>query len=440
MHLNLIFATLLIYGVASAVVLPPKTTAFEPFTTQVSKTTGSPLLDKRDPRRKVIVNKEWLKEESEKNVGTHKEEGPDPWLRTIYGSIAEVVTPTVIGGITFSTKPPETASGTEWWISIKNDGSPKTIKPKIKNGQVKNGLPDVKTYFQTATTIVHKQEDIQAHNLKKGDEVNEVIMIPEDDTYVKLSPLMRCTPDFYFHRGMANMDISEPFCRPKDNSKLRVGKTYFVTWFSRFYDDVKTVRFHYAYVKEKISEAGMKVKRDIRGPVKDVANDVAQLSEDAGSFKGEVPGAFFTSDWVLNAQGFFPVDVDKKWLKGSVYKKVLIAIQPDSVTDDEFRILDAPHLIVDFRLKEIVGKNTKQMRKEAVMPVTGDDIYYVIMGIPTLVVVALLLMYLFVQANRKQRDLSGIRKPRRSRFGNAGRYEVPYGETDIHRPGTLKQS
>lgn len=405
--------------------------------------TGVSHLEKRSPRD-VVVNKQWLKEESEKVHGTNTEEAPPPWIRTIHESVVEVVTPTIIAGVTFSTKPLETTVGTEWWISVKDDGSPKTIKPKLKNGQIKHVYPDVKTYFQTATTIVHKQENLKAHNLKKGDVVEEVVMIPEDDTYVKLSPLMRCTPDFYFKRGPGNMEESEPFCRPKDNQRLRVGKTYFLTWYSRFYNEAKNVRFHYAYVKESASEKGM-WKRDAiadpRAPIKDVSDKVAEILPNKGSdsSKGAVAGAFHTTEWILNDQGFIPIDIQKSWLRGHVYRKVLVAIQPDTVDDEDFSILDAPHLILQFQLQESVGKNRGEMRRKMDMTTSGDSVYYVIMLIPTMVILALFIMYLFVQANKKHRDLSGLRKPRKSRFGNVGRYSIPYAETDLRKPGSLKQ-
>lgn len=452
MTLSLILCVLDSISAGPLLPVVPKSTDVVTSTDTYTQITTYPDLAKREPR-KVVVNKEWLKQQAanrKKQAIQHGEEVedededdgvPPPWIRTIYDSIVEVVTPTVIAGVTFSTRPATTTEGTEWWISVKDDGSPKTIKPKLKNGQIKHGYPDVGTYFQTATTIVHKQEELKAHNLKQGDVMKEVVMIPEDDTYVQLSPLMRCTPDFYFKRGLGNMEESEPFCRPKDGRSLRVGKTYFLTWYSRFYNEAKNVRFHYAYVKEKLGDKGM-VKRDgmARSPVKEVGDKVAELSSTGNKhFHGEVAGSFYTSPWVLNDQGFIPIEVKKPWLHGHIYRQVLVAIQPDTISDDDFEILEAPHLILRFQLKESIGKNTKEMRHKMDMPGSSDDIYYVIMLIPTLVIVALFCMYVFVEMNRKHRDLSHLRLPRRSRYGNMGKYSTRYAETDFHKPGTLKQ-
>ena len=49
----------------------------------------------------------------------------------------EIVTPTIIQGVTFNAQPPSTTNGLEYWVSLKDDGSPKTIKPQMKNGQIK---------------------------------------------------------------------------------------------------------------------------------------------------------------------------------------------------------------------------------------------------------------------------------------------------------------
>lgn len=415
-------------------------TNIAPKTTFTNSEAGGPLatgLSKRDAEpRKAIVNKQWLKEESEKLYGT-TEEPINPWVRTIYGTVVEVVTPYVVGSVTFAAKPPETTDGLEPWISLKNDGSPKTIFPKMKNGKIANGYPDVKTYFQTATTIVHHQKDLKAHNLGEDDVVQDVQMIEEDDTYVRLSPLQRCTPDYYYKKGVANMEMSDPFCSPRDHQKMRVGATYFVTWYSRFFENVDKVKFHYAYVNEKHHDKGFDKRDLLDGAIKNVDAEIEQLSGNV-PFQGDVYGAFYSSEWVDNANGWYAIDIDEKWLKGKVYKKVVISMQPDSVSDDEFSLLDAPHIFATFQLRESVGKNTKEMRKLQDTVGTNDDVYYIIAAMPTVVLLSVLGMYLFLYLNRKHRDLSHIRKPKKSRFGNQGRYNIPVALTDIKKPS--KQS
>lgn len=413
--------------------LPPKTTFINTQTLPATSSTPTEYLVKRDAEpRKAIVNKEWLKAESERIYGK-QEETPKPWLRTIYGTIHEVVTPYVVGGVTFAGPEAEETDSLKPWISIKKDGLPKTITPKLKNNVVVDGFPQVRTFFQTATTVTHHQEDIKAHNLKEGDVIEEVSMIEEDDTYIKLSPIQRCTPDYYYKKGIANMEISEPFCSPRDHQKMRVGPTYFITWFSRYFKDAKNVKFHYAYVNEKAHDKGFDKRELIDAALKKVDAEIEYQSGDI-EFEGDVFGSFYSSDWVSNDNGWYPVEVDQKWLKGKVYKKVVIAVQPDYIDDDDFKILDAPHLFATFQLRESIGKNTKEMRKLQDMAGTHDDVYYVIASMPTVVMISVLLMYGFLYLNRKHRDLSRVRKPKKSRFGNQGRYNIPVALTDIKKP------
>lgn len=437
---SLLAVTPFILQIASAVYvdtkLAPKTTFLNTETLSVEAPSTTILVKREAEPRKAIVNKAWLKDESERVHGT-EQETPKPWIRTIYGTVKEVVTPYVVGGVTFAAKQPETTDGLEPWISLKNDGLPKTITPKLKNGKIANGFPDVSTYFQTATTVIHHQSMLQAHNLNEDDTVEEVLMVDEDDTYVKLSPLQRCTPDYYYKKGIANMELSDPFCSPRDHEKMRVGLTYFITWYSRYFEDVENVRFHYAFVNEKSHDKGFD-KRDLfSDSLKDIDTEIEELSGNI-DFKGAVHGAFYSSDWVSNKNGWFSLEVDKKWLNNKVYKKVVIAMQPDNVSDEEFSILDAPHLFATFQLRERIGKNTAEMRKLQDQAGTNDDVYYVIASIPTVVLIAVLFMYLFLYLNRSHRDLSHIKKPKRSRYGNQGKYNIPIALTDIHKPG--KQS
>lgn len=417
--------------------LAPKTTFLNTPTLEAEQPSATNYLVKREAEpRKAIANKEWLKEESERLYGT-EEETPRPWLRTIYGTVPEVVTPYVVGGVTFAAQPPATTNGLEPWISIKKDGLPKTITPKMKNNVIENSFPAVRTFFQTASTITHHQSEIQAHNLGDDDTVEEVVMIDEDDTYVKLSPIQRCTPDYYYKKGIANMESSEPFCSPRDHQKMRAGATYFITWYSRYFKKAENVRFHYAFVNEKSHDKGFD-KRDLMDTaLKQVDAEIEELSGNL-DFKGDVHGAFYSSDWVHNNNGWFAVEVDKKWLRGKVYKKVVISMQPDTIDDEDFSLLDAPHLFATFQLRESIGKNTKEMRKIQDRAGTGDDVYYVIASVPTVVMISVLFMYGFLYINRKHRDLSHVKKPKRSKFGNQGKYNIPVALTDIRKPN--KQS
>lgn len=406
-----------------------------------------------EPRRAAVVNKQWAKEQSEKLHGTPTETLPAPWVRTIYGTVKEIVTPYAIGDVVFATKPPEDPEELTMnpWVSLKKDGTPKTINPKIKNGKVVNGFPDVRTYFQTASTVTYSHEELQAHNMKEGDVHEEVQLAEEDQTYVSLSPIMRCTPDFYFKRGHANMDSSEPFCFPHDHQKFRIGKTYFMTWFSRYFENSEKVRIHYAYIVEGGKNKGFDKsfkKRGLGGflnadyhksPTKDIKAQVHDIADDA-KLKGAIPGTFYTSEWMDNDMGFFPIEVQEDWLQGKYYKRVMMAIQPDSVPDDEFDLLESDHLYATFQITESIGKNTKEMRKIKDQTGNDDDFYYYLMAIPTIISITAFCAYLFIIINRKTLDLSTIKKPRRSRYGNQGKYDLPISMTSIHKPTGLKTS
>lgn len=401
--------------------------------------------------RGAVVNKQWLKEQSELANGTPTLEVPGPWLRTIYGTVKEVVTPYAIGDIIFATPLPTDPlqASLAPWITLKKDGSPKTVRPKMKDGTVANGFPTVGTHFATATTVLHAQEDLNAHNLKDGDQLEEVILMDEDTTYVSLSPIMRCTPDFFFKRGQAGMDLSEPFCFPHDHQKFRVGKTYFMTWYSRFFENAQKVRIHYAYITEKSQNLGKDKsfkKRGLGGflnaeihdaPVRGAKAQLAQLDENS-KLKGTVEGAFYSSDWVDNDMGFFPIEVQPEWLQGKYYKRVLMAIQPDTVSDEEFDIMSSSHLYGTFQFTESVGKNNAELRKIRDRVGHDDDFYYIITAIPTIVAITAFCAYLFVIINKKTLDLSNIRKPKRSRFGN--KYDLPISMTDVHRPQGYKRA
>ena len=47
----------------------------------------------------------------------------------------------------------------------------------------------------------------------------------------------------------------------------------------------------------------------------------------------------FTSDWISNDQGYFPLYIDENWFGSEYWRKVLISIQPDNIPDEEFNVL-----------------------------------------------------------------------------------------------------
>lgn len=61
-------------------------------------------------------------------------EEPKPWIRTVYSTKVEIVTPTVIAGVTFSAKPLATPDPLQPWVSLQKDGRPKLSSLKSRMG------------------------------------------------------------------------------------------------------------------------------------------------------------------------------------------------------------------------------------------------------------------------------------------------------------------
>lgn len=393
--------------------------------------TAAPELQKR--YKEVIINKEYQKEQEAKKAKaegkTTTSEAPKKWHRTIYSTQVEIVQPTVIAGVTFSAKPPTTTDGMEPWISLNKNGSPKTIKPKNKNGRIQNGSPTYGTWFATPTTVVYSKEELKAHNMADDEVYEHVEYVPEDLTYHSLNPILRCVPDYYGPKGMAKIDKTEPFCFPRENEVLLKDGTYFVTWFSRFFKDVEKVRIHLSLIKESARHKGMKreVAGGSKGPsflekgVEKLLSTVSKRSsviEKGGSLQD---ASFWSSDWVSNDAGFLPLTIKEEWFTSSDwYKKVLILIQPESVSDEDFDVMKNS-IVVEFRKGATVSKGTnldlkkleEKYSKEGIdyeVEEGIDEKYYVMMTMPLVVAIAALGMYIFVMVNKKSTDLSHLKR------------------------------
>ncbi|AOA61023.1 hypothetical protein PP7435_CHR1-0444 [Komagataella phaffii CBS 7435] len=390
-------------------------TAFHPLVTGEAV----PPLAKREPMRDYIINKDYAEAQAAKTRSSTSSEAPEPWLRTIYSTVPEIVTPTVIGGITFGAKPPKTTDGLEPWVSLKKDGSPNTIRPKMKDGKIKDGRPNYSTYFESVVTMTYSKEELKAHNMKEDEIFVHKESIPEDQTYVSLNPLIRCTPQFYHKKGLAKHESSEPICFPHEDQKIKLGKVHFLSWYTHYFtegdDDqeqtvVEKVKIHFAYLKPSAQKKDMR-KREIPNVPKVIP------AENYETFQGDIPGTFFSSEWIPNTDGYFPIEVKEEWLKGKQFRLVFIGIQPESVSDEDYDLLNGSGVMVQFAKGAVVSKTTKQDMAIQESPRTGDDMYYIIMTMPTVVVLAVCFMYLFLYLKRNQRDVSKIKKPKRSRFG-----------------------
>ncbi|RLV95713.1 Uncharacterized protein JA1_000692 [Spathaspora sp. JA1] len=370
--------------------------------------------------RDIIVNKDYAKNQAAKEAGgSSTTDIPLKWVRTV-GTKVEIVHPTVIAGVTFSAKPPLTTDGLEPWVSLDKDGRPKTMKPEIKGGRTKKAHPTYGTYFQTATTILHSKEDLKAHNMEDDEIFEEVVYLDEDLSDHNLSPLIRCTPDRYQKKGIAKDKLTEPFCTPQDNARLIRDKTYFVTWYSRFFsDDVTKVKIHLSHIKESLRQKGLKKRQEVESEQVPVSLDKRSAVLEHGGKVTEL--SFYTSDWVSNDQGFFPLDIDEKWFGNEYWRKVLLTLQPDNVADEDFDHMKNSIVVEIWKgvkvskghledLKKLEEKHANAYLGKVDEVEEGIDYekYIIMMTMPTCVILAAFGMYLFITINKV--DLSKVKK------------------------------
>ena len=447
LSLKLVAFTLLSQACAITLSQPEQTPEPIPSSFVSSNSQGSTqYLEKR--MREIIINKDYAAKQAKKTATSSSSETPPPnWVRTVNG-VPEIVRPQIIAGVTISAKPPQTTDGLEVWVSLKNDGSPKIIKPEIKNGRTKNGRPNYSTYFQTATTMTYNKEQLKAHNMKDDEIFTEVQYIEEADLEDHLlNPIIRCTPERYQKKGIGRDKSTEPFCTPKDDVRLVMDKTYFITWYSRFFDpEVEKVRILFSNIKESFRQKGLKKRdfgeagQDVSGGHKDNGNDNEENEEEETDVidytpfdkrskvlehGGKVQNSFYASDWVRNEDGMLPVTILEEWIGNDVYeKKVLISIQPDNIPDDEFNVLENS-IVVEFWKGSKVGKEdlldlkkleekyaNRHMQIEVEEGIDYEK-YIVMITLPMCVVIAAFGMWLFVTINRV--DLSHLKKKKFAR-------------------------
>lgn len=380
--------------------------------------------------RDVIINKDYAKQQAAKTQSSTTETPPPKWIRT-YDGKTEIVTPTVIQGVTFSAKPPATTNGLEWWVTLKDDGSPKTIKPQNKNGQIKNGRPDYSTWFQTATTVSYNKDQLKAHNMADDEIFEEVQYIQEADLDTHLlSPLIRCTPDRYKKKGIGRDKSTAPFCTPKDNARLTMGKAYFITWYSRFFDeDVKNVRIHLNYINEKWTQKGLKKRDEDSIDEIEVDNSTDEIVQDIEIKKrssvlehgGKISSNFFKSDLIDVDAGWFALEISPDWFDKEYWRKVLISVVPEGYEEKEDYDVFKDSIVIEIwkgvkvskghleDLKRLEEKYAnRHMYDIEVEEGINFDEYMMMIALPTCVVLAAVGMWLFVTINKI--DLSKLKK------------------------------
>ncbi|KAM9930407.1 hypothetical protein OXX80_009401, partial [Metschnikowia pulcherrima] len=129
-------------------------------------------------------------------------------------------------------------------------------------------------------------------------------------------------------------------------------------------------------------------------------------------------------EWMPKEEGIFPIEINPDWLQGEYYKKVLISLQPDNVSDDEFDHM-SNFIVIEIAQRAKVAKGhaediTKQEERQRMKALYGDSYdveegidyekYIIIMTMPTCVLLAVVFMYLFVWYNSRDHDLSFLKK------------------------------
>ncbi|CAN6615748.1 PMA1 stabilization in the Golgi protein 1 [Trichomonascus vanleenenianus] len=324
-------------------------------------------------------------------ASTTSQESLSPWIRTVSGEV-ELVTPTVIDGITFSASPKPLKTPPPW-VSLKKDGTPKTISPRVKGGETRNPWPDYDTWFDTPVTVTHDlSEKIKDH---KGEKYHvEIKNVPEDNPDWQLNPLIRCTPDRYFNTGGGKKN-SDPFCTPNQNSLILLDKVHWITWYTRFFDKGDKVRLHLVYVEDRGEPV---TKRSL------------------GKRGTEV--AFFTTEWMEN-KGYFPLEIERDWLMDEYEQMVVLSIQSKSMDDEEFDLLNGT--ILRLRLGPTVKKPSKEDYAKLELHRSEDGFMMAFLTIPTVLLVFCCAYLLVVWYTKDIRKISGL-KPRSRRL-RKGKYE-----------------
>ncbi|ODQ65754.1 hypothetical protein NADFUDRAFT_58287 [Nadsonia fulvescens var. elongata DSM 6958] len=327
------------------------------------------------------------------------------WVRTVNGN-KEVVTPSVIGGITFGAKP-TSVNGPLPWISLEKNGSPKTIQPKIKDGLTKNASPDYGDYFKTPHTVTHKITGTNSKSI--GEEIVDIEYTDEDLTYQMLNPIIRCTPDRYFERKKDGLS-SEPFCTPQDNQFAIFGKTHWVSWYTKFFPD-EPIRVLLSYVNKKQKYG----KRDIEN-------------------------AFFKSEYTNNIYGLYPLEVQEEWLKGDHEKDIVLSLQYKSLADEDVNLLNGT--LITIKASGPVMKDTKKEKQRLGIEDADDEFLYAIIIIPALLLLFFLAyaFVIFLGRGRRSWAIPKIKRRRRNdrdgyydRLPEVNSYEHPFELKAIHR-------
>lgn len=330
---------------------------------------------------------------------------PSPWLRTISSTVVQMVTPTIVGGVTFSAKPKNVDTPLPW-LSIQPNGFVKTIMPKVKDGITKNASPTYGNYFDIPVTSTISLGALFEEHKGTDKTHEEVNYIPDPNVADRrLNPIMRCTPDRYFKKKIIDTKvIQKPFCSPSHATNIIVGETHWITWYTRFFPNAKKVRLHMAYIEK--GKNGHLKKRD-------------ELQEDA----------FFTTEWLDNLDGVYPLEITPDELLGAPMQNVILSIQPDYVDDEDHSLVNGTELV--FRRYPLKQKKIKKLQLESQ---NNDSALYVALTIPTVIVVFVCGYAIVNYMLKDNRSWKKLKIKTRSKALNNGRYTaLPTNTYELNR-------
>lgn len=107
--------------------------------------------------------------------------------------------------------------------------------------------------------------------------------------------------------------------------------------------------------------------------------------------------------------GVFPITIEQDWLQGYYDRKIVVSVQPSHISDDEFNPLENG-VMTHIMLGSKVAKLSEEDRVRIDAAIYDQEWYYVALTAPTVVVVALVVMYFFLQLTRGDRDISDVTK------------------------------
>ncbi|KAK9477631.1 hypothetical protein V1514DRAFT_348131 [Lipomyces japonicus] len=309
-----------------------------------------------------------------------------PWTRTAPDGAIETVTPVMVEGITISARPPVVTPTTPVpWISLKNNGAPVTVKPKVKKyGYVDKASPTYGTWFAEQTSVlpaVANGGDSAADKkqvLGAGDEDDSTaagkkqsVIVQgkyRDGEFERLNPVIRCTPERYLHHG----DLA-PFCSPESLSELVGNHAYFITWYSGYFNTSK-----------------------VRINLLDYDTLAVTSPDHAKETLKEF--AFFTTEWIDNDLGYYYLEIDPTFFGKPFSRSVYIQIEsPHEAAED----IDVEHVpLVKFLKMPKVSRSGNQRYENQTLEMAA--------AIPLCLLVFAIFLFIFHKCTTRAHRIGNI--------------------------------